>query len=105
MANPLQFLLEGISSGDRIQQLHAPLAAKRNEVHAALALVSNWFDLHFGQIVVRAEGPPSRKKRGKGGATLFWEFPALGNTRERTGRPHSLTLVPSRIISLLAVPE
>lgn len=26
------------------------------------------------QIVVRAEGPPSRKKRGKGGATPFWEL-------------------------------
>jgi hypothetical protein len=29
---------------------------------------------------MRAEGPPSRKKRGKGGATLFWDFTILGNT-------------------------
>jgi hypothetical protein len=48
-ANPLQFLLEGISSGDPIQQLHAPVAAKRNEVHAARAL-SNWFDVHSGRL-------------------------------------------------------
>src|SRR5208283_1367318 len=26
------------------------------------------------QILVRADSPPSRKKRGKGGATPFWEF-------------------------------
>src|SRR5579872_4813587 len=37
------------------------------------------------QIVVREQGPPSRKKRGKGGATPNWEF--RGKGWARLGQP------------------
>ena len=57
-------------------------------MQAALVLIANWFDVHLCPIVGRVEGPPSRKKRGKGGATPFWESirewgtPQIGNSLE-----------------------
>ena len=49
-----------------VEQFHPAIAAERNEVQAALILIADWLDVHSMLILVRAEGPPSRKKRGKG---------------------------------------
>jgi len=45
-ADALQFHLKGIARGGGIKQLHAPVTTERDEVQAALVLISSRLDVH-----------------------------------------------------------
>ena len=43
-------LLETVFAATRIEQPHAVIATKRDEVQAALVLIADWFDVHSWKL-------------------------------------------------------